>query len=183
MNILTIFGSSRRNGNSEILTEHMLKDIPYTKIHLLNQHIVPFEDKRHSSEGFPIVEDDFEDILQSLFSHDVYVFSTPLYWYGMSGQMKLFFDRWSQYLRDERFNFKAEMSKKKAYLVITGGGNPKIVGLPLVQQFKYIFDFVNMEFVDYIIGEGNAPGDILRDESSLKKALYLNESLKKQLDS
>ncbi|MFS1512450.1 flavodoxin family protein [Chengkuizengella sp. SCS-71B] len=108
----------------------------------------------------------------------MYIFTTPLYWYGMSGPMKIFFDRCSQYLRDERFNFKEEMSKKKAYVIVTGGANPQIEALPLIQQFKYIFNFVNMEFVDYMIGRGNEPGDVKEDEAAISKALLWNKQLK-----
>lgn len=74
--------------------------------------------------------------MQHMLSHDVFVFATPLYWYGMSGPMKDFFDRWSQYLRDERFNLKDELAKKKAYVVITGGSSAKVKGLPLFSNFN-----------------------------------------------
>nr|WP_250886548.1 flavodoxin family protein [Bacillus sp. SM2101] len=181
MKILNILGSSRKNGNSEYLTDQMLQDVAYKKLFLHDYHIKDIVDKRHTEEGFHLVEDDYEDIIQSLLSHDVIVFTTPLYWYGMSGQMKTFIDRWSQYLRDERFNFKEEMSKKKAYVVVTGG-NKKIVALPLIQQFHYIFDFVNMEFVDYLLGQGNEPMDVKMDEEALSKATYLNNKLKTQLE-
>ncbi|MDQ0860369.1 multimeric flavodoxin WrbA [Bacillus sp. V2I10] len=61
------------------------------------------------------------------------MFVTPLYWYGMSGTMKDFFDLWSQALRDERFSFKENAKDKKAYVIIAGGDSPKIKALPLVQ--------------------------------------------------
>ncbi|NDI34471.1 flavodoxin family protein [Chengkuizengella sediminis] len=178
MKILNILGSSRKEGNSEILSEQILNNIEHNKIYLSDKNINPIIDKRHTKEGFSIVEDDYEEILPALFSHNIYIFTTPLYWYGMSGPMKIFFDRWSQYLRDERFDFREEMSKKKAYVIVTGGANPQIEALPLIQQFKYIFNFVNMEFVDYITGRGNEPGDVKEDEAAISKALLWNKALK-----
>jgi hypothetical protein len=51
-------------------------------------------------------------------------------------------------------------------------------GLPMIQQFKYIFDFVGMEFGGYILGDGNKPGDIYQDTEALFKADQLREKLK-----
>jgi multimeric flavodoxin WrbA len=105
--------------------------------------------------------------VEQVLAHDVLVFATPLYWYGMSGPMKLFVDRWSQSLRDKRYDFKAALRQKRAFVVITGGDNPRIKGLPLVHQFAYIFDFVGMDFAGHVIGEGNKPGDVLLDQRAL----------------
>lgn len=170
MKILSLLGSARKNGNTEQLINYILDGIEHTSIQIADHHIEPIIDMRHTEEGFSITNDDCDEIIQQLLDHDVILFATPLYWYGMSGQMKLFIDRWSQYLRDERFNFKEELSKKKAYVVITGGANAKFTGLPLVQQFGHIFDFVGMTFEDYLIGIGGNPGDIMNDVATLEKA-------------
>lgn len=86
----------------------------------------------------------------------------------MSGTLKLFIDRWSQTLRDPRFpDFKQQMRAKQAYVIAVGGDNPKIKGLPLIQQFDHIFGFMGMSFKGYVLGEGNRPGDILLDSQAL----------------
>ena len=169
MKILALLGSTRENGNSEYLTKRMLEGTDHTMVSLADKHINSIVDERHSEEGFSPVEDDYEELLELLLRHDVLVFSTPLYWYGMSGPMKNFFDRWSQYLRDEQLNLKEELAKKKAYVIVTGGSSAKIKGLPLIQQFSYIFEFVNMEFVDYVIGSGVKPGEVKEDQLALDK--------------
>lgn len=178
MKILALFGSSRRNGNSEILTEKVLEGIDYTPVYLAEHSIHPIEDKRHTAEGFSPVNDDYDAIIQQVLSHDILIFVTPVYWFGMSGQMKTFIDRWSQSLRDKRFDFKAEMRKKKAYVIVTGGDDPKVEALPLIQQFKLIFDYMPMPFIDYVIGKGNKPGDVLQDPAALSKVSLLNQNLK-----
>ena len=178
MNVLVLYGSSRRHGNTEILTDRVVQNVDCTKIYLSDKKIHPIDDKRHDAEGFGFVDDDYDDIIQQVLNHDTLVFSTPVYWYGMSGQMKNFIDRWSQSLRDKRFNFKASMAEKTAYVVMVGGDEPRIKGLPLVQQFKHIFDFVHMSFGGYVLGQGNAPGDILNDARALADALLLNQSLR-----
>jgi len=178
MKVLAILGSTRKNGNSEYLAKKIVEGTDHTVVSLTDLHIEAIEDLRHSEGGFSPVDDDYEKLVQLIEEHDVLLFATPLYWYGMSGPMKNFFDRWSQYLRDERFNLKEELTKKKAYVVITGGSSAKIKGLPLVQQFNYIFEFVNMEFADYMIGAGVKPGEIENDVAALEKAERWNALFK-----
>ncbi|WP_078379852.1 flavodoxin family protein [Sutcliffiella halmapala] len=177
MKVLVLLGSTRKNGNSEFLANKVVDGVEHTVVSLADLHIEAIVDQRHTEEGFSPVHDDYDKLIELMMNHDAIVFATPLYWYGMSGPMKDFFDRWSQYLRDERFAFKAELQKKKAYVVITGGKDAKIKGLPLVQQFQYIFDFVGMEMVDYMIGTGVKPGEVANDSLSLEKAKYWNKQL------
>lgn len=178
MNILAIYGSSRENGNSEKLASYVLKDINHTAFHLRKMTIKPIMDQRHDQHGFQPVEDDFDRMIEAFLNADAVVFVTPLYWYGMSGSMKDFFDRWSQALRDERFSFKENAKDKKAYVVIAGGDSPKLKALPLIQQFQYIFDFVSMKFEGYVIGDANAPDDIVKDTKAIREAEVMNEMIK-----
>ncbi|WP_343042159.1 flavodoxin family protein [Ornithinibacillus caprae] len=177
--MMALLGSSRRNGNTEYLVNKALQDIDHKTIYLLENEIKPIVDKRHANENFSDVNDDYERLFLEFLKHDTLFFVTPLYWFGMSGQLKNFIDRWSQYLRDNRFDFKEEMKKKKAYVIVVGNNpDPKISALPLIQQFDYIFNYVGIEFVDYIIGKANKPNEILKDSSALKKANLWNEKLK-----
>jgi multimeric flavodoxin WrbA len=181
LKLLVLFGSSRKNGNTEILTDRLTNGIDCTRIYLADKRILPIDDRRHDPAGFPNVDDDYDDIVEQVLSHDVLIFSTPLYWYGMSGPMKNFVDRWSQSLRDKRFDFKSAMRQKRAYVVVVGGDQPRFKGLPLIQQFQYIFDFMQIEFCGFIIGEGNRPGDIMQDQRALSEADVLNQNLKDRL--
>ncbi len=96
----------------------------------------------------------------------------------MTGAMKNFIDRWSQTLRDPNYpDFKASMSSKKAYVIAVGGDEPYIKGLPMIQQFQHIFDFVGITFEGYILGEGNKPGDIIQDLKALSAADHLRKEL------
>jgi multimeric flavodoxin WrbA len=173
--ILVLNGSSRENGNTEQLTDVMLEGVSYTRINIRDFLIQPIVDKRHDPAGFTKVDDDYDRIIELVRQHDVLVFATPIYWYGMSGHMKQFIDRWSQSLRDTRFSFKEEMKKKKGFVVICGGDDPYIKGLPLIQQFQYIFQFMGLEYIGYVIGQGNAPGDVLHDNRAISQAKYWNQ--------
>ncbi|GHO69510.1 NAD(P)H-dependent oxidoreductase [Ktedonobacter sp. SOSP1-52] len=134
-------------------------------------------DQRHDPNGFDAVDDDYAQVLQQVRAHELLVFATPLYWYGMSGLMKNFIDRWSQSFRDTSINFKMEMATKRAFVVIVGDDEPEKKALPLVQQFQYIFDFMHMPLVGYLIGNGRKPGDIQKDLNTLENAATWREKL------
>ncbi|MGG1662662.1 flavodoxin family protein [Brevibacillus sp. NRS-1366] len=180
MKILVLHGSSRDEGNTEQLTHLALQGIPHTSIRLREKEIRPIHDQRHDADGFTSVADDYDEVIEAVLAHDFLIFSTPIYWYGMSGHMKNFVDRWSQSLRDKRYSFKEAMGQKSAYVITTGGDQPRLKGLPLIQQFQYIFSFVGTTYAGYIIGEGNKPGDILDDKRAIEDAKIFNEWLKSQ---
>lgn len=179
MNIAVLYGGTRPNGNSEILTEQVIQGITAETIYLRDYRILPIDDMRHSAEGFQDRDDDYNSIIDRILPHDILLFSTPIYWYSMSGTMKNFIDRWSQTLRDAKYpDFKKQMAAKKAFVIAVGGDLPNLKGLAMVQQFKHIFDFMGMEFGGYILGTGNKPGDILLDKEALFSAAQLHEKLK-----
>lgn len=179
MTILILQGSARERGNTEFLSNQIVKDLNHKQVKLRDYIVKPIIDQRHDEHGFQPVIDDYDDIITEVLSAEYLIFATPIYWYGMSGHMKNFIDRWSQSLRDPRFNFKEEMSKKRAIVTLCGGDNPKIKGLPLIQQFQYICDFVSMPLDDYVIGQARKPGQIEQDYNALMKARQINEYLKR----
>lgn len=183
MTIAVLYGGTRPNGNTERLTEHAVQGLVTEKIHLSDYSIQPIIDKRHSPDGFQDRNDDYNSIIDRILPHDILIFSTPIYWYSMSGTMKNFIDRWSQALRDPKYpDFKKQMAAKKAYVIAVGGDNPYMKGQPMIQQFKHIFDFMGMEFAGYILGEGNKPEDILQDKKAWSSASQLQQTLKATLN-
>jgi multimeric flavodoxin WrbA len=183
MNIVALIGSSRDGGNSEQLTNLVLKDIPYKKLYLKDLHIKPIHDLRHAREGFQKVEDDYDMVIEELENSDMIVFATPIYWYSMSGIMKNMIDRLSQAIRDNRYpKLKERLKHIKTIAVIVGGDEPRVKGLPLIQQFQYTFEFLDMSFWSYIIGEANRPGEIMNDSIALSHAALLNEQIKLMLN-
>lgn len=173
---LVLLGSTRKNGNSEWLAHEAVKETEFTTVALADLSIQAIVDQRHEDGGFTHIKDDYDHLVELMLSHERIIFATPLYWYGMSGPMKDFFDRWSQYLRDDRFQLKAELQKKENYVIISGGKDAGVKGLPLVQQFAYIFEFMGMTFNDYVIGKGVKPGEVKEDTVAIAKINEWNRS-------
>lgn len=182
LKIVSLIGSTRKGGNTEQLADYVLQNIEYQKIYISDLHIKPIEDLRHTESGFQSVKDDYHQVIHALMTSDVVIFATPIYWYTMSGTMKNMIDRLSQAIRDKQYpHLKENLKTIQAIVIAVGGDEPRIKGLPLVQQFKYTFDFLNIPFSSYIIGEGNKPGEILNDHHAMAEATWLNEELKQKL--
>lgn len=176
MNIAVIYGGTRKSGNTEWLTKQVINGVKVKEFHLSNYQINAIKDHRHSEGGFPLVDDDYQQLIQEIMTYETLIFATPIYWYSMSGMMKNFIDRWSQTLRDpEMKHFKKCMENKQAYVIAVGGDQPTIKGLPMIQQFQYIFDFIGMKFLGYILGEGNKPRDIEKDTKAISAAKEMNK--------
>ncbi|WP_173918673.1 flavodoxin family protein [Halobacillus sp. Marseille-Q1614] len=182
MKVGVIYGSTREQGNTECLTEEVVKNLPdVTRIDLKRYQFKDIIDQRHEKNGFSPVKDEYDQIIDQIIDCEVLIFATPIYWYGMTSVTKRFIDRWSQTVRDEKYpNFKEQMSQKQAYIIAVGGDNPRVKGLPLVQQFTYICQFIGLNYKGYVLGEGAKPKDILKDEKAIEDAHKLGELLKRR---
>lgn len=178
--ITCLFGSSRYNGNSKIIVDYLLDETNHQIINLFDKNIEKVKDHRHLDDtSLNLYHDDYSSVLKSVIDADTIIFSTPLYWYSMSASLKLFIDRWTESLREEdRSDFKDEMAKKRYIVVIVGGDNPTVKSKPLIDQFELIFEFMHIKNYSFLVGEGVAPLDILKDENIIKKAKALNIDFK-----
>ncbi|MDQ0207620.1 flavodoxin family protein [Alkalicoccobacillus murimartini] len=178
MNLLTIYTSSRRNGNSEQLAKHVTATINTAELFLSDFSFQPIKDQRHSRQTFDPIHDGYRDVLETFLQYDTYLFAIPVYWFSMPAQLKIFIDRWSQYMRDPQLRLKDQLTGKKVYLVVTANDEPlEQITAPLVQQFDLICNFIGLELVEVIIGKGNKPGEVLEDHTALQKAAELNKKL------
>ena len=166
MKIAVLYASSRRGGNSERLAKVLVEGMDVDSIFLTDYRIEPIIDYRHTEQGsYP--EDDYRKLLDRALKQDLLIFATPIYWYGMPGPLKLFIDRWSQSLRENRKDFLARIAGKRAYVLAVGDDDPHVKGRALIEQFRHIFDFVGIQFAGHVIGRGNRPGDIEQDTEAL----------------
>ncbi|QXV64935.1 NAD(P)H-dependent oxidoreductase [Mucilaginibacter achroorhodeus] len=85
---LVILGSNRKNSLTESITRKALGDADFDLIDLLDHTIV-----HYNYDGNYPAADEFDNIINSILPYDKIIFATPVYWYSMSGVMKVFFDR------------------------------------------------------------------------------------------
>ena len=99
-NVLIISSTPRRNGNSQILCEEFEKGAKekgnnVKLIRLSNKKIGHCKacDYCMKNDGICIQNDDMKELLEEFKKADILVLATPIYFYGISSQMKTFIDR------------------------------------------------------------------------------------------
>lgn len=111
--VLVILGSSRSEGYTRKAVAHVLLDVDYKLIDLRMLNIAPF-DYDHQ-----YVSDDHVQVIEKMIHSSSIVFATPVYWYAMSSQMKVFFDRFSDLLTIHQ-DLKGKLRGKRCFLLATG---------------------------------------------------------------
>ena len=92
-----IQGSSRSYGNTNTILKYINTIENYDIIDLYDKNI------GHFDYEFNNKNDDFLPLIKSVIEkYDTIIFATPVYWYAMSGVLKVFFDRLSDLLYVEK---------------------------------------------------------------------------------
>lgn len=98
MKTLIIVGSARRNGNTMQAARQLQAEHEADIVDLLDLHIGPFRYDQNY-----LGEDDFLNFIEAkLLTYSHVIFASPVYWYSMSGTMKIFFDRLSDLLKSRK---------------------------------------------------------------------------------
>ena len=125
-NILIISSSPRKNGNSQMLCEQFKKGAEekghtVTLIRLMEKKIGFCRacDGCMRNDGTCVLNDDMEEILKLFQKADVLVLATPVYFYGISAQMKTFIDR--------TYPIWQHLGKKEVYYIISAGLGEDII--------------------------------------------------------
>lgn len=129
-----IQASSKSLGNTNKIVRYLNKDNSFDVIDLATKKI------GHFNYEFKNADDDFLPLMEEIISkYDTIIFATPVYWYAMSGILKVFFDRMSDLL-----HYKKELGRKlrgkKMAMLSNSGENDLRDGfnMPFVESAKYL---------------------------------------------
>ena len=111
---LFVLGSSRSDGNTELLArraaEQLPPDVEQQWIDLTEHPLPDFEDLRHDTDHVrPTIGNTALLFDATLAATDI-VIASPLYWYSVSAHVKRYLDHWSGWLRTPGVEFKATMA-------------------------------------------------------------------------
>ena len=118
--LLIINGATRKNGNTDIIINKIIEGSINEKakinlIELRNKKIndcigcyTCYEKNKCS------INDDMKEILVSINRSDMIIFASPIYWWGVTGIMKIFIDRLYFYYSSRNKNL---ISGKKALVI------------------------------------------------------------------
>ena len=153
MKILVITGSPRKNGNSDTLADNFIKGATEK-----GHSVIKFESafkKVHpcmacdkcTSDGQCVFKDDFEFVKENIVDADVVVFATPMYYFGISSQIKAVIDRF--------YAINTQIQKpKKAVLILTYADTTSKEAQPIISNYEAILNYLGWTDAGKIIASG-----------------------------
>jgi multimeric flavodoxin WrbA len=176
MKALVLSSSPRRNGNSAALAASVAAGLSEAG-HIVDQIFVNeiissfLQDCRQCRrpDGSCSINDGFEETFVKRFlPADGVIMATPVYWYGMSAQLKAFFDRMFCYVATsypQSTATKLALQGKRIGLLLSSEETFPTVSAGIVHQVQEYCRYTRSLFVGIVHGHGNARGDVYRDPS------------------
>ena len=127
-------GSSRSGGDTSKIVNYMASKNTIDVIDLYTKNI------GHYDYEYKNKDDDFIELITNIIkTYDTIIFATPVYWYSMSGVLKVFFDRISDILRIYKDTGRQLRGKNMA-MISTSNHDDLIDGfnIPFVESAKYL---------------------------------------------
>ncbi|MGW1170414.1 flavodoxin family protein [Streptomyces sp. NPDC001153] len=172
---LFVLGSARAEGNTELLAraaaEQLPGDVEQRWIRLAEHPLPDFADLRHDSEHVRPPSDSATGLLldATLAATDI-VIASPLYWYSVSGLTKRYLDHWSGWLRTPGVDFKATLAGRTLWGIAALAHTEQSVAEPYTGTLNNSAAYMGMRFGGVLLGNGSAPGDVLKDTDALARA-------------
>ena len=151
MKKVLIVGSSRNDGDTTHLTRLLIEKSGWDLINL-NDYNFSYYDYNHENRN-----DDYLSLMKQIIEqYDTLIFATPVYWYSMSGIMKVFFDRITDLLEIEKTLGRKLRGKNMAAISTSIGNN---LGDAFWLPFSETANYLGMNYLGHvhtITGEPNA---------------------------
>jgi len=182
--VLVFKGSPRENGNSSLLADQVISGAKASGavvesycLHSMNIHPCDACDVCQET-GVCVLKDDMQLLYPKLQEADAIVLASPVYWFNMSAQTKLFIDRWYGLDSSQGHPFKG---KKFGILMTYGDSDPYSSGaINAINTFKDILSYVGAEIAGIIYGTAMDIGDIKKQPGLMLRAYQLGEKLGKE---
>ncbi|MEU7137323.1 NAD(P)H-dependent oxidoreductase [Streptomyces sp. NPDC046261] len=168
-----VLGSSRPDGNTEILAraaaQQLPAGIPQRWVDLTRLTLPDFQDGRHESESWQAGENE-EALRQATLEATDIVLASPLYWYTLSAHTKRYLDYWSGWLTAPGSDFKERMAGRTLWGVTVMADPDEAVADGLVTTLNNSAAYMGMRFGGVLFGNGSRPGQVRDDERATIRA-------------
>ncbi len=154
MKIVVLEGSPNKNGSSNLLADRFQQGAEKAG------HAVEVIDAAHADihpctgcihcgyEGPCVQKDDVEGIRRKILDADMVVFVTPLYYYGISAQLKVLIDRFCA------FNSSIQRKHMKSALLAVAWNSDSWTFEALEAHYKTLVRYLNLEDMGMVLGAG-----------------------------
>jgi len=176
MHILIILGSPRKNGNSETLAQAVAGGIlqhPHATlefIRLNDLHISPCQGCGGCNKTSTcVIDDDMTPLYEKVDACDQLILVSPIYFYGLSAQCKIFIDRfqarWARkYLAGVRFRIDEQ---RKGYLLATAATEGKKVFDGALLTARTFLDAIDLELGNSLLIRGVDQRGAVKERSEI----------------
>jgi multimeric flavodoxin WrbA len=156
MNVLGIYGSSRKGGNSDQVLDKVLEGAAFSgaEIRKVYARDLKISDCQAcggcNKTGKCIVNDEMQSIYPLFDWADIIFLASPIYFYGLSGQVKLMIDRaqamWSRRMLEKDSEARKRYDRGKGYLIAVGATRGKNLFKGSQLTAKYFFEALDMSY-------------------------------------
>ena len=181
--ILSFMGSPRKNGNSTVLAKQIVEGAlaagaRVESFYLHKMKISPCTacDKCHKADDrFCVIKDDMQKLYPKIIAADGLILASPIYFFTVSAQLKLFMDRCYALGGPNGYQFKG---KKIAIALTYGDVDPFRSGaVNAMRTFQDAFAYVEADIAGYVYGTGLEQGEIAKNKALMKDAFDLGKIL------
>lgn len=177
MKIVILMGSPNKNGSTAILVDSFLRgaaeaghdceviDVCHASVHPCIGCV------KCGYEGPCVQKDDVELIRKKLLGADMTVFATPLYYYGMTAQLKAVIDRFCAY--NSSLNSRG---LKSALLTVAWNADDWTFDA-LTAHYKTLVRYIRLKDMGMVLGYGCGTPSMTRASKYPEQAYRLGRSL------
>jgi len=191
MKVVGFVGSPRKSGNTAAVVNEVLRgaqeagaQISVYNLNQLNIKGCQSCYKCQTSEGRCIQKDDMQNLYDEIYSADAVVIGTPVYMMQVTGQTKLFVDRFFAFLYPADGtpgNYKNKLGGKKSVTVYTQGQPDTSLFGSYLNQMDATLSFIGFKVQDRITVGGNRnPDDAKKNTAAMEKAYTVGATLVKE---
>lgn len=177
MNIVILQGSPNLHGSTHLLADSFRQGAESAghtveRIDVAHADIRPCTGCVHCGyEGPCVQKDDVDGIRRKILSADMVVFATPLYYYGMSAQLKTLVDRFCA--------FNASLTRKhmKSALLAVAWNDDDWTFEALKAHYKTLVRYLDFTDMGMILGGGCGTPAMTRNSRYIRQAYELGKNL------
>lgn len=183
--ILGLNGSPRRKGNTELLLTAVLEaaksqGAQVKKLDVCKMAISPcLGCGKCERNGECSLDDDMSTVYPLLEKFHHMVLATPVYFYGVTAQLKALIDRcqplWSRkYILGNPAPSTLDGTEREGHLISVAGSRGKKVFDGVILTAKVWFDAINVKYRESLLARGiDKRGGVVEEEELMKKAWEL----------
>lgn len=177
MKITVLTGSPRKNGNTNHLASQFIKGAEEA-----GHKVYRFDCAGHQispcracgacgMNGDCVLKDDFHEVRRHIIESDIIVFSTPLYYFGFSAQLKTLIDRFYS------INGSIKGTSKQVVLLMACGGPDTKYAEPMQAHYHMLLDYMGWKERGSVLALGMLQAGAVKTSPFSQQAYELGRSL------